>query len=400
MRITHYRNKIILTTLAIALSACGGSGSEENAASPTPSPVATTTTAPTPSPSEVAIAMGKSVYENPLPAGNTFTCSTCHALAEPTSDGFTRPGHPIGDALRRSSFKNGQLPTFLDAANTCLDEWMAVPEDQRWTDDTEAFQTLEAYLESEDTEFGQAALVEFNIIEPLDTTNLNGDAGVGEEVFNSTCAVCHGDGATGTQLAPSIVGQQDAELIARRVRTSGRADSTTYEGLTGGRMPFWSEDRLSDSELTDIIAFLQSTVQGEGSGEATGGEVGGGEASCGSTHPKIGQTATLNGFAHNVSGTATVINDCTIEITDFFFDNGGINVQVYGGINGNYNIDLSLSGNLLRPSTPNDSNNPGNEYLGDTLTVNLPDGVSLDDFDGLSIWCVPVRTSFGDGLFQ
>ena len=30
--------------------------------------------------------------------------------------------------------------------------------------------------------------------------------------------------------------------------TSGAIDSSVYEGLTGGRMPFWAADRLSDAE--------------------------------------------------------------------------------------------------------------------------------------------------------
>jgi hypothetical protein len=67
---------------------------------------------------------GRTVYAEPQADGNTFACATCHALHEPAPDGFIRPGHPIGDAARRPSYKNGRVATLLDAVNTCLVEWM------------------------------------------------------------------------------------------------------------------------------------------------------------------------------------------------------------------------------------------------------------------------------------
>jgi hypothetical protein len=34
------------------------------------------------------------------------------------------------------------------------------------------------------------------------------------------------------------------------------------------------------------------------------------------------------------------------------------------------------------------------------MWITLPSGRSLDEVDGLSVWCVPVGVSFGDGLFS
>ena len=93
---------------------------------------------------------------------------------------------------------------------------------------------------------------------------------------------------------------------------------------------------------------------------------------------------------HDVGGTAVIVDNCTIRIDNFTFDDGGINVQIYGGQNGDYDRGPSLSGNLLR----------GQPYLGEELIVKLPDGVTLDDFDGISVWCVPIGLSFGDGIFE
>ena len=36
----------------------------------------------------------------------------------------------------------------------------------------------------------------------------------------------------------------------------------------------------------------------------------------------------------------------------------------------------------------------------ETVYAQLPVGLTLDDLDGISVWCVPVASSFGDGLFR
>jgi len=41
---------------------------------------------------------------------------------------------------------------------------------------------------------------------------------------------------------------------------------------------------------------------------------------CAKTHSKIGQTGFFSTFAHNVAGMATIIDDCTIEITQFDYE--------------------------------------------------------------------------------
>jgi len=39
-------------------------------------------------------------------------------------------------------------------------------------------------------------------------------------------------------------------------------------------------------------------------------------------------------------------------------------------------------------------------YDNASFTLTLPESITLDDFNGVSVWCVPVGTSFGDGIFQ
>ena len=88
-------------------------------------------------PDGASMTEGEAVYMNAVDGGNVFACNTCHALQEPSVDGIRRVGHALGDATRRPSWKNGKVATMLEAVNSCLSEWMNVPEpwkeaDKRW----------------------------------------------------------------------------------------------------------------------------------------------------------------------------------------------------------------------------------------------------------------------------
>lgn len=326
---------------------------------------------------------GEALYLEPHTDGNTFACATCHALSDPAPDGLRRPGHQIGDAAIRPSYKNGQLTSFLAAVNTCRVEWMAATElesdDLRWL-------ALSDYL-AEVAGEGQSLPLTFEIVEPPASLE-GGDPMAGQDLFNESCVVCHGVDAAGTERAPALQGSLlDAELIARRVRTSGPQNSRVYEGLTGLRMPFWAADRLSDDELLDVIAFVLSNEGGSG-----GGGPNGGLRECEATHPKIGQVATLSTFAHQVSGTAVIVDDCTIRVDDFVFDGQGIDVRFYSGLGGDYQSGFSMSEEDLRRPEGYDGT--------ETVYAQLPEGRTLDELDGISVWCVPVEASFGDGTFQ
>ena len=329
---------------------------------------------------------GSVIFNNTLTPGNTFTCSTCHAIEETDGfamDGLRRPGHPLFNATRRSSYKNGQLNSMLDAVNTCVTEWM---NGNAWTKSSQDWINLYNWLDDQATD-ESGKLVDIDIVSPPVVVT-GGDAEIGQALFNKRCAICHGENGIGTQKAPRIVDIGLPEsYIATRVRTSGREDSTVYTGLTGGIMPFWGSDRLSDTELINIIAYVSdgTTTPPTEDSEPVSSE-------CTSNHAKIGQTAVLSTFAHNVSGIAEIIDDCTISIRNFNFDGNGIVVKVYLGSNGKF---LESGGGIAAGA-----NLVGNSYHNSTITVTLPDGVTLDNFNSISIWCVSVGVSFGDGLFM
>lgn len=334
------------------------------------------------------ISGGRAIYLMPVEEGNTFSCSTCHALNEPSQDGFLRAGHQIGDATRRSAYKNGRLDSMLDAVNSCLTEWMAVREP--WTEDEPRWIALYNFLEEASAE-GDAPNIAFEV-QPAPSDLTGGDIVRGQAIFNQSCILCHGMDAMGTLLAPPLAGAGlEAEYVARRVRTSGSSSSPIYDELTGGRMPFWAGDRLSDPQLLDIIAYvlsaeapiLEPDPEPEPEPEVMSSE-------CDSTHAKVGWTAELQNFFHGIGGTATIVDNCTIVIESFTFDGNGIIIEVYAGLDGDYDAGFSISDNLYNFPTG---------YHGETLTLTLPDGRTMDDLDGISIWCATVGVNFGDGTF-
>lgn len=340
---------------------------------------------------------GAQIYAEPQPDGNSFACATCHALSEPAVDGFRRPGHPIGDAVSRPHFKNGQVETFREAVNSCLEEWMAA---EPWDEDAEELSRLTEYLEERAPKAAsdESPALTFEIVMPPDDLS-GGNVERGRTLFNQSCALCHGMDAAGTERALALSGDRlEADYIAERVRLSGGSSSPIYDGLTGGRMPFWAADRLRDDELRDLLAFVLGIEGDEGtgaggapnSGEDTSGVGGPPARDCPRTHEKIGKTATFETHFHDVAGTAEIVDDCTIMVTDFNYDGTGIVVEMYAGKNRSFYDGFAVSGNLERNSA----------YAGETLRLTLPEGKTLDDLDSLSVWCVDVAVSFGDAMFE
>ncbi len=111
-------------------------------------------------------------------------------------------------------------------------------------------------------------------------------------------------------------------------------------------------------------------------------------SSCGDDHAKVGFTGSFNTLAHNVSGTAEIIDNCTIRINNFTFDGDGLSVFFYGGINSDFENGFAIGNDLL-----------GQVFSNETVTIKLPNNYSLDDLTDLSVWCVPVKVNFGSLTF-
>ena len=115
-------------------------------------------------------------------------------------------------------------------------------------------------------------------------------------------------------------------------------------------------------------------------------------SSCGANDPRVGQTAELiNTFIHGIQGTARIVDNCTIVINNFNYDGMGIDVRIVGILNGDLQNPVILSQENLVRLEP---------YVNETLTVALPEGVTLDDVPTISVFCVPFKFSFGEGTFE
>lgn len=105
--------------------------------------------------------------------------------------------------------------------------------------------------------------------------------------------------------------------------------------------------------------------------------------------PGVGWEAELVGTAHDVAGTAVIVDERTIEVRDFVYDGGGINARVFLLVDGeDFHRDLELTENLV--GEPSD---------GETLTLTLPEGAGFEDFNLITLWCIPAGVSFGSGVF-
>ena len=358
------------------------------------------------------MAEGEAVYMNTVEGGNVFACHTCHALQEPSADGIRRVGHALGDATRRPSWKNGKVGTMLEAVNSCLTEWMKVSEP--WTETDARWIALYAWLDDMGGE-EEAPAVTIQITPPPADLS-GGDAEAGNALFNQSCTMCHGDNAAGGCCGPPLAGTGlEPDYIGTRVRTSGLGDSPVYDGLTGGIMPFWGADRLSDDELRDLVAFLvESTFTPPTPDVVESGDVieppedtttpPGDTATpvdtatpiedtagaCPKTNAKVGWTTTLSTKFHDVKGNATIVDDCTIVISNFFFDGNGIDVKLYGAIDSNFDAGFPIGPQLFNAPVG---------YDNETLSFTLPADKTMDDLNSISVWCVTVGISFGDGVF-
>jgi hypothetical protein len=115
-------------------------------------------------------------------------------------------------------------------------------------------------------------------------------------------------------------------------------------------------------------------------------------ASAGSSYERACWSAELSTISHNVSGTATIVDDVTIQVDDFFYDGGGPLVYFYLGAT---NSGSSFANGLEVPPLLS-----GTAYNGESLTLTLPPGETLDGYGAISVWCAEFNVNFGSGSFD
>ncbi len=114
------------------------------------------------------------------------------------------------------------------------------------------------------------------------------------------------------------------------------------------------------------------------------------QSGCAADDPRVGQTGTFTNNLHGISGTARIVDNCTIVIEHFWYDGIGLDVRVVGDTDFAFKDGVRLTDNLVRLGGYKDA----------TLTIHLPEGVTLDDVRTLSINCIAVDGNFGDAYFH
>ena len=137
---------------------------------------------------------------------------------------------------------------------------------------------------------------------------------------------------------------------------------------------------LIDAETAQT--HVEATLQSYGLTDAS--------RSCTKTHSLVGASAAFSMFFHDVAGNAEVLDDCTIEITNFFYDGLGPQVFFYAAKAQDYSgPDAIILGERL----------DGTVFTNDVIRLKLPEGTTLDDIDSISVWCAEVGINFGDVVF-
>lgn len=115
-------------------------------------------------------------------------------------------------------------------------------------------------------------------------------------------------------------------------------------------------------------------------------------SSCGNDHAKVGYQGTFRTLDHNVSGTVTIIDNCTLQVENFNYDATAPAVYFYGDTADNFLSSNAFTvGDILRDNSV--------DYINESITLKLPNNKSIDDFEYLSVWCVDFRINFGDLRF-
>jgi hypothetical protein len=106
---------------------------------------------------------------------------------------------------------------------------------------------------------------------------------------------------------------------------------------------------------------------------------------------KVGWKAQLSTLAHGVSGVVEILDVDTLLIESFNYDGGGS--EVYFNLAPENTYDSFLTGQFVG------SQLAGNVYSDDTVIVDLPPGLTIDDYNAVSVWSVDSAVNFGSGTF-
>ncbi len=205
---------------------------------------------PGPADDQIRYAEGEELFRLGTELGgnnaNVFACLDCHNrnAADLAEDAvLLKPGHSLYGVSRRETWLDGTTAALVDGVNFCVVTFLggvAVGADD------EDMNALLGYLISISRE-GEFPALDWRIDSFTEAQVSPGDPTLGAEVFGRACLNCHGSSGEGNDFGPAIVGTELSDLDLANTIRAGR-----------GIMPPFSEDRMSNAEVMNTLAFVLS----------------------------------------------------------------------------------------------------------------------------------------------
>ncbi|MFT7561442.1 MAG: hypothetical protein ACI93R_003369 [Flavobacteriales bacterium] len=115
----------------------------------------------------------------------------------------------------------------------------------------------------------------------------------------------------------------------------------------------------------------------------------GGDINCAADNTKVGQTTSLQTHAYNSRGNVTIINNCTLLVSNFSYTGGGLpEVYFYTGPLNHFAEGSRIGANLY-----------GQNWDGEHFVISVSSG-QINQLDAISLWCIQARASFADSIFR
>ncbi|MFP6738443.1 MAG: DM13 domain-containing protein [Planctomycetota bacterium] len=330
---------------------------------------------------------GEARFFSPDENGNGLHCGLCHGLESISEEGLDGPlfaGHGLGDAPRRLSYFNGQITNLVGALNQCRVNWMEAP---ALDPEEEACLEYLAFLDSLGPPGGPVPQLNYQVDSPRISGSPRGDPAEGCRLFSRACESCHGRyGEGGVEgLASSLWDRDlDPDLVRRYVRLSGPRSPTGNfafaPGLLDNGMPFWTRARMSDTELEDLVTYLEFAVNPV-------------FRACESLQqdpPRLLRSGRFQMIMHGVRGRVEHWSDGTLRLRGFFYDGQGrrdVVVWVY-----NQTIDFHA---ILRGTAVSPHLGRSRPYIGEDFEVVLPAAIEPGMFNSVAIWCTSAQSTYG-----
>lgn len=102
-------------------------------------------------------------------------------------------------------------------------------------------------------------------------------------------------------------------------------------------------------------------------------------------YPRSGYSATLPLGSHSTRGTATIVNERTIRLDNFYYD--GFAPAVYVNLGVDSSNASFASGTWIGPQLVR-------AYNDESLTVQFPTGMTVSGFGAICIWCEVITACF------